>query len=181
NTIRQLPNIPVLVPIAAAFDSTAAKRLLQGFADFRRAFPVFICYSRVIPNDEVVCLKLFHREDEPLIRLFLDDAKTKQLDRLWRDLRFISRYPVTEHKQLQQFIGYVTQDQPKELLAYFESQRESFRKRAEAFLKDEEDAVPKQLDTLLDFASRAYRRPLRAEEKMELLRLHDTLRKKGLP
>lgn len=181
NTIRQLPNVPVLVPIAAAFDSAAAKGLLQGFADFRRCFPSFICYSRVIPNDEVVCLKLFHREDDHLIRLFLDEAQIKQLDRLWRDLRFISRFPVTEHKQLPQFIGFVTQDQPKELLAYFESQREPFRRRADAFLKDEENAVPKQLEALLDFAARAYRRPLRAEEKTELLRLHHTLRKKGLP
>ncbi|MGH7174669.1 MAG: DUF1592 domain-containing protein, partial [Gemmataceae bacterium] len=134
----------------------------------------------VIPNDETVCLKLFHREDEPLIRLFLDEEQTKRLDRLWRDLRFISRYPVTEHKQLPQFIGFVTQDQPKELLAYFESQREPFRKRAEAFLKEEKNAEPKQLEALLDFAARAYRRPLRAEEKTELPRLYDTLRKKGL-
>ncbi|HTU16490.1 MAG TPA: DUF1592 domain-containing protein [Gemmataceae bacterium] len=180
NTIRQLPNVPALVSITATFDSAAAERLLQGFADFRRCFPVFICYSRVIPNDEVVCLKLFHREDEPLIRLFLDEAKTRQLDRLWRDLRFISRFPVTEHNQLPQFIGYVSQDQPKQLLAYFESQREPFRKRAEAFLREEENAVPKQLDALLDFAARTYRRPLREAEKTELLRLHDTLRKKGL-
>ena len=31
----------------------------------------------VIPIDEVVCLKMYHREDEPLIRLFLDDEQTR--------------------------------------------------------------------------------------------------------
>jgi mono/diheme cytochrome c family protein len=182
NTHRQLPNVPAddKGKLAAAPGSAEAKRTLQGFDDFRRCFPAFICYSRVIPDDEVVCLKLFHREDDDLIRLFLNDEQTKRLDRLWRDLRFIARYPVTENNQLPQFIGFVTQDQPKSLVAFFEGKREPFRKRAEEFLKEEENAIPKQLDALLDFAIRAYRRPLRAEEKTELLRLHETLRKKGL-
>lgn len=184
--VRTAPPKPQAVldgtaPLVAAVGSETAKRLLHGFETFRRCFPLFICYARVIPDDEGVCLKLFHREDDLLIRLFLDEARTKQLDRLWRDLRFISRYPVTEHKQLPLFIGFVTQDQPKELLAYFESQREPFRKRAEAFLQEEENAAPRQRHGLLDFAARAYRRPLHAEEKTELLRLYDTLHQKGLP
>jgi hypothetical protein len=167
-------------PCVAAAGSTATKQLLQGFDDFRRCFPTFICYSRVIPDDEVVCLKLYHREDEPLTRLFLDDAQTRRLDRLWAELRFISQWPVVEHKQLPLFIGFVTQDQPKELLAYFESQREPFRKRAEAFEKEVETAAPKQVEAILDFASRAYRRPLHDPEKTDLRQLYVRLRKKGL-
>jgi hypothetical protein len=167
-------------PCVAAAGSTAAKQLLQGFDDFRRCFPTFVCYSRVIPDDEVVCLKLYHREDEALIRLFLDDAQTRRLDRLWSELRFISQWPVTEHKQLPLFIGFVTQDQPKELLAYFESQREPFRQRAEAFEKEVEAAVPKQVEAILDFAARAYRRPLQHQEKTELRQLYAVLRDKGL-
>jgi hypothetical protein len=167
-------------PCVAAPGGTAAKQLLQGFEDFRRCFPVFICYSRVIPDDEVVCLKLYHREDEPLVRLFLDDAQTRRLDRLWAELRFISQWPVTENKQLPLFIGFVTQDQPKELLAYFESQREPFRQRALAFEKEVEAAAPKQVETILDFASRAYRRPLQDAEKTELRQLYAVLRDKGL-
>jgi hypothetical protein len=128
----------------------------------------------------VVSLKIFHREDDHLIRLFLDDEQTKRLNRLWRDLRFISRYPVTENNQLPQFIGFVTQDQPKTLLAFFEAKRELFRQRAEAFLQDEKNAEPKQLEAILAFAAKAYRRPLRAEEKTELLSLQDSLRKKGM-
>ena len=50
------------------------------------------------PDDEVVCLKMFHREDEPLDRLFLDADATRRLDRLWTEHRFISRQPVMEHK-----------------------------------------------------------------------------------
>lgn len=181
DTLRQSPNIPVETKDVLLIPGIAeAKRMLQGFDDFRRCFPIYICYARVIPDDEVVCLKIFHREDDHLIRLFLDDEQTKRLDRLWRDLRFISRYPVTENNQLPQFIGFVTQDQPKTLLAFFEGQREPFRKRADEFLQDEKNAEPKQLEALLDFAMKAYRRPLKAEEKTELLRLHDSLRKKGM-
>jgi mono/diheme cytochrome c family protein len=166
--------------LVAEHRGEAAKRLLAGLQDFRRCFPSFLCYSRVIPDDEVVCLKLFHREDDFLRALFLDDEQARKVDRLWSELRFISQFPVTEHKQLPLFIGFVTQDQPKELLAYFESQREPFRKRAEDFLKEVDAAAPRQLDALVDFAAQAYRRPLQAGEKAQLLHLYDTLRKKNL-
>jgi hypothetical protein len=167
-------------PCVAAKGGEAAREFQDGLDEFRRFFPTFICYARVIPNDETVCLKLFHREDEPLVRLFLDDAARRRLDRLWSELRFISRWPVVENKQLPLFIGFVTQDQPKELLAYFESQREPFRKRALAFEKEEEAAIPRQLDVLAAFAARAYRRPLHAAEKADLTRLYDMLRKRRL-
>ena len=166
-------------PVVASPTGAAFKRLLQGHADFRRCFPFFICFPQVVPTDEVVTLKMFHREDEPLARLFLDAEQQRRLDRLWAEHRFISRQAVAENKYLPLFIGFVTQDQPKELLAYFEGQRETFRKRAEAFEKDKEAAIPKQLDALLDFAARAYRRPLREPEKADLLALYQTLRKKG--
>jgi mono/diheme cytochrome c family protein len=165
----------VTSPGKAAFNS-----LVAGFDDFRRCFPQFICYSRVIPDDEVVCLKLFHREDEPLRRLFLDEQSTTRLERLWRELRFVSQFPVTEHKQLPLFIGFVTQDQPKELLAYFESQREPFRKRAEEFENNVAEAAPRQLAALADLAAKAYRRPLHPSEKKEINDLYAQLRTKGL-
>ena len=168
-------------PLVGKPNSPAAKRLIQGFDDFRRCFPLYIAHSQVIPNDEVVCLKLYHREDEPLIRLFLDREQTRRLDRLWEELRFISRYPVTEHDQLPQFIGFVTQDNPKQLVDFFESQREPFRKRAEAFEKDVEACIPRQLATLVEFAGRAYRRPLAEKEKTDLVRLYRSLRQKKMP
>jgi hypothetical protein len=164
-------------PIVAG--SAARKQLLEGFAAFRACFPQFICYPRIVPEDEVVCLKLYHREDELLARLFLDEEQTGRLDRLWLEHRFITQWPITEHKNLPLFIGFVTQDQPKALVVYFEGLREPFRKRAEEFEKEVEAAAPKQLDALADFAARAYRRPLRDGEKAELLTLYSALRKKG--
>jgi hypothetical protein len=167
-------------PVVARTGSDAYKHLLQGFADFRRVFPQFICFPQIVPTDEVVCLKLYHREDEPLTRLFLDDEQARRLDRLWAEHRFISQWPITEHKNLPLFIGFVTQDQPKALVAYFEGKREPFRKRAEEFEKELDAAAPKQLDALAPLASRAYRRPLRDGEKAELDRLYAALRKKDI-
>ena len=166
-------------PLLASPDSAGYKRFLQGCDAFRRVFPLFLCFPQVVPTDEVVSLKMFHREDEPLARLFLNQEQQRRLDQLWTEQRFISRQPVAENNYLPLFIGFVTQDQPKEMVAFFEGQRPAFQKRADEFLKDEEAAGPKQLEALLDFASRAYRRPLRDKEKTDLLTLYKTIRAKG--
>ncbi len=116
-------------PLVASAGGEARKAILKGLDDFRSQFPLFICFPAVIPVDEVVCLKMYHREDEPLKRLFLNDDQRKQIDRLWEEHRFISQQPIAENKYLPLFIGFVTQDQTKEMLAYYEGQREPFRKR----------------------------------------------------
>lgn len=170
---------PWAATVAAARDSAGYQQLLQGCAEFRRIFPLFLCFPQVVPTDEAVCLKMFHREDEPLERLFLDADAKRRLEHLWTEHRFISRQAVMERDYLPQFIGFVTQDQPKSMVVHFEGQRPAFKDRAEAFLKEEAAAVPTQLDALLAFASRAYRRPLRADEKADLLKLYQTIRIKG--
>ena len=182
-TAPPAPDAPVdgKGPIVATPGSAAHKQLLQGYAEFRRCFPTFICFPQIIPTDEVVCLKLYHREDEPLVRLFLDEEQTRRLDRLWEEHRFISQWPITEHKNLPLFIGFVTQDQPKALVVYFEGLREPFRKRAEEFEQALAAAGPKQLEQLAAFTARAYRRPLREKEKAEFASLYDALRKKAIP
>jgi hypothetical protein len=167
--------------VVATPDGPGHKRFLAGLGEFRRLFPPNICYPHVIPLDEVVCLKTFHREDEPLIRLFLNEEQAQNIDRLWQEHRFITKFPVVENEYLPLFIGFVTQDQPKKLLDYFEGQRGAFRKRAEQFESDFESAAPRQMKQLLGFASRAYRRPLTAIEENGLKALYQTLRKKEVP
>ncbi len=120
-------------PIVAAPGGDAHKKLLAGLAEFRRCFPPFICFPQIIPTDEVVCLKMFHREDQPLSGLFLNGEQKARLDRLWREQRFICQQPIAENRYLPLFIGFVTQDQPKELLAFYEGQRPAFKKRADDF------------------------------------------------
>jgi hypothetical protein len=161
-------------------DGPGFRRLLDGYAAFRKVFPLFVCFPKVVPEDETVSLKMFHREDEPLIRLFLDDAQSRRFDRLWEELRFISRQPAAEYAYLPQFMAYTTQDTPKELQQFFVDRKPLFRKKAEAFEAEEGAAEPAQLRALADFADRAYRRPLREDERRTLLDLHASLRKKGV-
>ncbi len=165
--------------VLASPNSPGYRRLLEGYADFRRLFPLFLCFPRVVPNDEVVSLKMFHREDEPLIQLFLNTDQQRQLERLWTEHRFISRQPVAENAYLPLFIGFVTQDQPKSMVTFFEGQRPAFQKRADAFLKEEAAAIAQQLDALLEFAGKAYRRPLLETEKKDLRNLYQAVRARG--
>jgi Protein of unknown function (DUF1592)/Protein of unknown function (DUF1588)/Protein of unknown function (DUF1587)/Protein of unknown function (DUF1585)/Protein of unknown function (DUF1595) len=193
NTTRQVANDPraaeVLAwtlalapapsPAPVLASEPALRELVRGYTAFRRCFPWFLCFPQVVPTDEAVCLKMFHREDEPLERLFLDTEQKRHLDHLWSEHRFISQQPVAENNYLPQFIGFVTQDQPKELLDYFESQRPVFHQRAEEFEKEGVAAIPRQWAALLEFAARALRRPLGEKEKSDLHGLYKALRSKG--
>ena len=167
-------------PVVAAPTGVAYQRLVAGYAEFRRVFPQFICFPVVVPTDEVVTLKMFHREDEPLARLFLDAEQTRRLDRLWAELRFVSRQPVAEYEYLPQFMGYTTQDTPKAFQQFFVDRKPLFKRHADEFRTGEEVAAPKHIDALLAFAEKAYRRPLAEKEKADLLALYRSLRDKGV-
>lgn len=166
-------------PVVASAASPAYKQLVAGNAEFRKVFPLFLCFPQVVPTDEVVSLKMFHREDEPLNRLFLGDEQIKHLDRLWAEQRFVSRQPFAEFDYLPQFMAYTTQDTPKDFQQYFINLKPAFKQRADDFEKDEAAAIPKQLDAVLAFAEKAYRRPLTDKEKGELLTLYKAIRGKG--
>ena len=166
-------------PLLGSVNGAAYGQLVAGNAEFRKVFPQFLCFPQVVPTDEVVTLKMFHREDEPLARLFLTDEQTRQLDRMWEEQRFISRQPVAEYDYLPQFMGYTTQDTPKAFQQFFIDRKLLFKKHADEFHKDEEAAIPRHLDALLAFAGKAYRRPLQMREKTDLRALYDIIRSKG--
>lgn len=168
-------------PLLGSADGSAYKQMIAGHAEFRGIFPLFVCFPQVVPTDEVVTLKMFHREDEPLLRLFLSDEDSHTLARLWSEQRFISRQAVAEFDYLPQFMGFTTQDTPRPFQQFFIDRKPVFQKDAEAFLKIEEAAIPHQLDALQSFAEKAYRRPLQDKEKSDLPALYQKLRTKGLP
>ena len=64
------PDVPILV----AEGSETRRQIETAFGEFRRWFPLGLCYSKIVPVDEAVTLTLFHREDEPLVRLLLVDV-----------------------------------------------------------------------------------------------------------
>jgi hypothetical protein len=160
-------------PILVHESSAARKRWEGAFQDFRRLFPAALCYAKIVPTDEVVTLTLFHREDDQLARLMLDEAQQAELDRLWDELHYVSQDALTAVDALSQLIEFATQDaNPK----VFEPLRQPFEQRAADFRQRLIDSQPEQLDALVDFAGRAYRRPLTPTESQNIRALYGKLR-----
>jgi hypothetical protein len=125
-----------------------------------------------------VTLTLYHREDEPLCRLMLDNKQKAKLDRLWQELHFVSHDALTLVDAFNHLMEYATQDGDPKLYAPY---RKPIYDRAAAFKKELVDAEPRQLDAVIRFADRAYRRPLTEAESQELRGLYRKLRVLELP
>ena len=164
-------------PLLAAESGPARQRLDQGLDEFRRWFPAALCYTKIVPVDEVVTLTLYHREDGPLIRLLLSEAETKELERLWAELRFVSQDALALVDAFEQLWQFATQDADPKV---FEPMRQPILERAKAYRAQLVDAEPRQLDAVLELADRSYRRPLTELERKELRDLYAELRRNEL-
>jgi hypothetical protein len=165
-------------PILVRDGSATRKRLETAFNDFRQLFPAALCYTKIVPVDEVVTLTLFYREDDQLRRLMLDEAQAAELDRLWAQLHYVSQDALKEVDAFDQLWQFATQDADP---SAFEPLREPIKKRAAEFRKQLEQTQPAHLEAVLTFAESAYRRPLTAEEKDQLRSLYRTLRGEEIP
>jgi hypothetical protein len=156
-------------------DSAAWRRFAGSFADFRRLFPRAVCYTRIVPVDEVVTLNVYYREDDQLRRLMLDDAQAAELDRLWDELLFVSQEPLELADAHEQLLGYASQDRG-DLTGPLAVMRPAIAARVAAFRDRLRVTEPAQLDAVVALAARAWRRPLRQDESGQLESLYFTLR-----
>ena len=98
-------------PVIVGEGSPARRSPMESsFEDFRSWFPAALCYTKIVPVDEVVTLTLFYREDDQLQRLMLDEAQIAKLDRLWDELHFISYDALTLVDAFAQLLEYASQD-----------------------------------------------------------------------
>lgn len=164
-------------PIIVNEGSLARRRIEAGFDEFRHWFPAALCYTKIVPVDEVVTLTLFYREDDHLSRLMLDEAQKAKLDRLWDELHYVSQDALTLVDVFEQLWQFATQDADPKV---FEPLRQPINDRAAAFRRQLVDTQPKHLEGLLEFANRAYRRPLTGGEREELRGLYGKLREEEL-
>jgi len=165
-------------PIIVNDDSKARGRLAADIEAFRELFPAALCYTKIVPVDEVVTLTLFYREDHHLRRLMLDDAEAKELDQLWSELHFVSEDALQLVDAFEQLWQFATQDADP---SAFTPMREPIKQRAEAFKQERIAAEPNHLESILAFAGQAWRRPLTKKEKGDLRALYKKLRKEELP
>ena len=150
---RLRPGVPVLVRDG----SRACARFAASMDEFRRVFPAATCFRQIIPVDEVVTMLQFFRGDEPLGRLMLDDAERARLDRLWDELHFVSQDAIKVYQNLDQMLNFASQENET---AKVEAWRKPLTVANDAAVKVQAASEPKQIDSLLAFTARAYRRPL---------------------
>lgn len=163
-------------PLVVAPGSAGEKLAHQAIEDFNDYFPRALFYPPIVPVDEVVTLVLFHREDEHLRRLMLDDAERDRLDRLWDELHYVSQDALTIVTGFEQLMEFATQDSDPKL---FEPLRTPILERAAEFRRLLAETEPRHVEALLEIASRAYRRPLARDEAKGLRDLYGLLRTEG--
>jgi hypothetical protein len=160
-------------PILVEETGASRTRVEAQLEEFRQLFPAALCYTKIVPVDEVVTLVLFHREDEHLQRLMLDDAQVAQLNRLWDELHYVSRDALKQVDVLEQVLEYASQDADPKV---FEPMRAPIAERAAAFRQRLVETEPRHINFVVEFANRAYRRPLTEAESNGLRDLYKSLR-----
>ncbi|AMV32300.1 hypothetical protein VN12_09265 [Pirellula sp. SH-Sr6A] len=164
-------------PVLVHPEGSKERVFRTAFEDFRNTFPIALCYPQIVPVDEVVTLTLYHREDRFLKELMLTDSEREELERLWTELHFVSQDALRSVDVFEQLWQYATQDADP---SAFEPLREPILKRAAQFREELVRAEEKQLNGVLEFAAKAFRRALRAEETERLRGLYRTFREQGL-
>lgn len=164
-------------PVLAVAGGEAHNRLQQAFDAFRKLFPAAVCYTRIVPVDEVVTLTLHYREDHLLRELMLEEAEIAELDRLWEELRYVSQDALKLVDAFEQLWQYATQDADPSV---FTPMREPIHRAAEEFRRRLVESEPAHVDAAIRFAARAWRRPLTRGEEEELRAFHAGLRGGGI-
>ncbi len=167
---RESESAPPLLVLRS--DEETRRAVDQSADEFRRVFPARVCYPGAIVRDTTVTLERFHRGDEPLSRLLLSPQEDRRLDSLWEELHFVSR----DALQVLNSLATLTQG---EMTAYKQVQLE-IERRASQTEKNLLAAEPSHLESLLEFAARAYRRPLTDAEQSSLRTLYHSLRRQEL-
>ncbi|MBI1375796.1 MAG: DUF1592 domain-containing protein [Phycisphaera sp.] len=163
------------VPIVATNDGAARKRFEAAFGAFRDLFPAALCYVKIVPTDAVVTLTLYFREDDQLRRLVLNDAQTAELNRMWDELRFISQEPLQLATAYEQMIEFQTQGSNNSKKPEKKDDH-PIMVHARAFREQLAKCEPAQLNGVLDFADRAWRRRATDAERDNLRNLYRELR-----
>ena len=166
-------------PILVGEKSRVRQRIVSSLEAFRDVFPASLCYMQIVPVDDYLTVKLFYREDEHLIRLMLDAGQRAQLEQLWKEFHYVSQSALLQRTSVEMFLDTVTRSGGnyeiyKPLLA-------PIIQGAEAFKTALIESEPRHLDALLEFASRAYRRPLTERETQTLRALYMKLREQQTP
>lgn len=169
-------------PILIHKDNPVRARLLTAFANHRRLFPAALCYTQITPVDELHTTTIFYREDDHLERLMLDEQQQARVDRLWQELRYVSQADLLRLVALRDMLHSMEPNRDQEESQYdgIEPLLEPLTAGAATFGEHLVATEASHLEALIDFAERAYRRPLTGLETNELRGLYQRLRDEEL-
>nr|MBC8357119.1 DUF1592 domain-containing protein [Planctomycetota bacterium] len=159
----------------------AAERA-RSAAEFRALFPPAVLFEPIIPRDAQGSIFLYHREDEPLRRLLLDDAGRAELEQLWSELQFVSEQAFATPRMLEEITQYYRRpnDGARIMFFYMQLFDEQVKQEEQALREAKAAAEPGHLEELLAFTARAWRRPLTADEREFILASYRADRKDGV-
>lgn len=159
-----------------------ASERARSAAKFRELFPPAVLFQPIIPRDAQGSVFLYRREDEPLRRLLLDDAGRAEIDRLWSELEFVSEQALATPIAYAGLVQYYRKpnDGARIMFFYIQEFEEQIKRDESALLAAQVAAEPRQLDALLAFAARAWRRSLTPEERGAILATYQADRKDGM-
>ena len=166
-------------PILVREGSSTHERVESQFRSFVDLFPAALCYAKIVPVDEVVTLTLFHREDDHLRRLMLNDNQADELDQLWDELSYVAQEPLKYQVAFEQIREFATQDRP-DLVKRWAPHVDSINRRADDFRDLMTNTEPIHVNAIIDFAHRCWRRPLTVSEVQNLRNLYGRLRNDGI-
>jgi mono/diheme cytochrome c family protein len=151
-------------------------------AEFRALFPPAVLFEPIVPRDAQGSLFMYHREDEPLRRLLLDGAGQAEIDRLWRELQFVSEQAFATPRMYEEIVQYYRKpnDGARIMFFYIQQFGERVKREEEELRAAQAAAEPGHLEALLAFAARAWRRPLTADERKAILASYHDDRKDGV-
>ena len=151
-------------------------------AEFRALFPPAVLFQPIIPRDAQGSVFLYRREDEPLRRLLLDEAGLAEIDRLWSELEFVSEQSLATPTAYEGLVQYYRKpnDGARIMFFYIQLFEEQIRREEKEFIVAQVAAEPRQLEALLAFAARAWRRPIADDEREAILASYHADRKDGV-
>ena len=153
--------------------SPARSRFATAMTDHRSLFPAALCYTQIVPVDELLTLTLMYREDDHLVRLMLDPQQAARLETLWDQLIYVSREPL-RHSDVLDSLLETTIDHPQQ--GIFDQMVKDVRKRTQRFRQRLKETEPQHLDAVIHLAERAWRRPLDFADRAALRGLYRKLR-----
>ncbi len=169
-------------PILIGENSSKRAVIESALDEHRQLFPAALCFNQIVPVDEVLTLATFYREDDHLARLMLNETQKARLDRLWEELYYVSHsaflYATAVDLLLEVMAGNGLDD--KTQYNALVPLREPSERRAAEFKKELIEDESGQVDALIDFATRAYRRVPTETEVEDLRGLYRQLREQEM-